>query len=180
MVLLVNKLIKITLSGIVLAIALLPYINSSDKSGSLELISSVGAVGIAVLLTAFFVAIAYYCLALQTCLSLIADNNRKATPKSVWFMFLLPYNFIEDFFIMIAISTSIEAEARNNKQLLPIKDYGMITGIGWCIAQLFSLAPNIVGEIAGAIALFLWILHWRFIRKVNYLLSPETNNRPTI
>ena len=168
-----NKLIKIILSGIVLLIALLPYLNSSDKSGSIESISSLGAVGIAVLVLVFFVAVAFYCVALQTCLSLVAVENRKATPKSVWYMFLLPYNFIEDFFIIINVSNSIEAEAKQNEKLSVIKDNGMISGIGWCIAQLFSLAPNIIGQIAGGIALILWIFHWRFIHKVNNLLSQK-------
>ncbi len=171
---LVHKSIKICLSGIVLLIAILPYINSLDKSGSLEMISSAGAVGITLLIIIFFVAVGYYCFALQTCLALISDHNKKATPKSVWYMFLLPYNFIEDFFIIINISNSIEAEAKQNSELSAIKDYGLITGMGWCIAQLLSLAPNIAGQIGGALGLFLWILHWRFILKVNNILEEKS------
>ncbi|WP_247237979.1 hypothetical protein [Telluribacter sp. SYSU D00476] len=168
-----KTLVKIGLSGIVLLIALSPYIDSSDKSGALDMISTVGTAGISLLAIAFFIAVAYYCIALETCLSLISKGNRKARPKSVWYMFLLPYNFIEDFFIIINISNSIEAEANRNIKLLAMKDYGMITGMGWCIAQLLSLAPNIAGQVGGALGLVLWVLHWRFINKVNMILAAK-------
>lgn len=165
-----NKIIKLSLSIIILLCAILPYLNSSDKSGALETISSIGVVGIAILIITFFVAIAYYCKALQKCLTLIAPQNRKATPKSVWYMFLMPFNFIEDFFIMINISNSLEEEAKHNNKLSGIKDFGMITGMGWSIAQILSFVPNIAGQIAGALGIVLWIIHWRFIIKINKLL----------
>lgn len=165
-----NKFIKLSLSVIILLCAILPYLNSSDKSGALETISSIGAAGIVILIVSFFLAIAYYCKALENCLKLIAPHNRKATPKSVWYMFLMPFNFIEDFFIMINISNSLEEEAKHNSKLSNIKDFGMITGIGWSIAQILSFVPNIAGQIAGALGIVLWIIHWRFIIKINKLL----------
>lgn len=166
----INKVIKACLSALVLLIAIFPYIHSSDGSGSLDLITSVGTVGIILLLIVFLVSIAFYCQALERCLSLITPSNRKAAPRSIWYMFLLPFNFIEDFFIMINVSRSIEAEAKMNQKLSSIKDYGMITGLGWCIAQIMSLFPDLGGQIAGSLALVLWILHWRFIYKVNNML----------
>lgn len=164
-------MIKFLLSGCVLFCGLSPYINSSDKSGSLELVISLGVWGTTLLIAGFFLAISFYCKALQSCLTMISPQNRKAAPKSVWLMFILPYNFIEDFFIMINISNSLEEEAKYNTNLTGIKDFGLITGISWCIAQILSFIPNIAGEIAGALGLVLWIIHWRFIIKINKLLS---------
>jgi len=169
----INNIIKISLSVIILLCAILPYINSSDKSGALETISSIGVVGVAILVVSFFIAIAFYCKELQKCLTLIAPQNRKANPKSVWYMFLMPFNFIEDFFIMINISNSLEEEAKHNNKLSSIKDFGMIAGIGWSIAQILSFVPNIAGQIAGALGIVLWIIHWRFIIKINKLLNSK-------
>lgn len=166
-----NRLIKLLLSGIILLCGIVPYLNSSDKSGSLETIFSIGITGTVLLFIAFFVAIAYYCKSLQNCLTLISPQHRKATPKSVWYMFLMPFNFIEDFFIMINISNSLEEEAKHNIKLASIKDFGMITGVGWSIAQILSFVPNIAGQIAGALGIVLWIIHWRFIVKINKLLT---------
>lgn len=165
-----NKIIKLFLSLIILLCAILPYLTASDKSGALETISSIDVAGIIILIISFFLAIAYYCKALQECLTLIAPHNRKASPKSVWYMFLMPFNFIEDFFIMISISNSLEEEAKHNSKLENIKDFGMVTGIGWSIAQILSFIPNMAGQIAGGLGLVLWIMHWRFIIKINKLL----------
>ena len=71
---------------------------------------------------------------------------------------------------MINISNSIEAEAKHNLRLSAMNDFGMATGLGWCIAQLLSLAPGVAGQIAGLVAVCLWVIHWRFIKKVNKLL----------
>lgn len=169
-----NRFIKLSLSGIILLCVILPYLNSSDKSGSLETLFSIGVPGTLILMASFFLAIAYYCKALQNCLTHISPQNRKATPNSVWYMFLLPFNFVEDFFIMINISNSLEEEAKHNPNLSNLKDFGMITGIGWSIAQILSFVPNIAGQIAGVAGLLLWILHWRFILKINKLLI-QTN-----
>lgn len=168
-----NLLIKISLSTIILLIAIFPYLNTSDKSGTIEIFSSICPLGIIILMATFFSAIGFYCKSLQKCLSLISPTNRNANPKSVWFMFLLPFNFIEDFFIIINISNSIENETKYNSKLSSIKDNGMLTGIGWCIAQVLSFAPNVAGQIAGVLGLVLWLIHWQFINKINNLLTSK-------
>lgn len=165
-----NTFIKSFLASLILLCAILPYLTASAGSGTLEIISATGITGLVILITLFLLAIAYYCKALQHCLSLIAPQNRKAAPTSVWYMFLVPFNFIEDFFIMINISNSIEEEAKQNSKLSNIKDFGMVTGIGWSIGQILSFMPNIAGQIAGALGIVLWISHWRFIIKINKLL----------
>ncbi|RZK26523.1 MAG: hypothetical protein EOO43_02575 [Flavobacterium sp.] len=166
-----SKFVKLSLSAIILLSAAMPLFNSSNSESALDTIFSIGVAQTIILFAAFFIAVAFYCLSLQTCLALIAPHNRKAPPASVWYMFLIPFNFIEDFFIMINISQSLEEEARFNSKLSGIKDFGMITGIGWSIAQIISLVPNIAGQIAGAFGLILWIVHWRFIIRINKLLK---------
>lgn len=165
-----NRIVKISLSIIITLCALFPYINSTDKPDVFENVFSIGLIGSASIIITFFTAIGIYCMDLQRCLELIEPKNRKANPQSVWYMFLMPYNFIEDFFIVINISNSLVAEAKENKKLANCNDFGMVTGIGWCIAQILSFVPNSIGQIASILGIILWIIHWRFIRKMNRIL----------
>ena len=86
-------------------------------------------------------------------------------------MFAIPFNFIEDFFIVINIANSIGEEKRTNGALSGINDFGMVSGIGWAIAQLLSFIPNIVGQIAGVVGMVLVIYHWFQIAAINRLLK---------
>jgi hypothetical protein len=165
-----NNLIKIALSLLIALCAIYPYVYLGENSGVLNTLNSANIVGLLLLITGFFIAVGFYCKSLQTCLQLIQFDNRKANPKSVWYMFLIPFNIIEDFFIIINVSNSIEKEAQFNPQLSTIKDFGFVSGIGWCIAQVISFVPNYIGQIAGFIGFILWIIHWSFILKVNKLL----------
>lgn len=123
-----------------------------------------------IIIMAFFVMVAFYCRVLQKCLTLIKTENRKAEPKSVWYMFAIPFNFVEDFFIVINIANSIEEEKKANQKLKDISDFEMVSGIGWSIAQVLSFIPNIVGQIAGFIGMILVIYHWVQIARINKLL----------
>lgn len=169
--------IKSSLSLIVLIAGIYPYWGNTSKSGVLEPILEFGIFPSAVLIVVFFTAIGFYCKALQTTLELVQPQNRKASPRSVWFMFLLPYNFIEDFFIVINISRSLEREAETNPDFCRDRDFGMITGIGWAIAQIMSFIPNIVGQLSGALGVILWIWHWVFIHKVNTVLAARRHEK---
>jgi hypothetical protein len=162
-----NRIIKIALSIIILIYAIYPYITKTNYPDTFEYVFSLGIIGSASITITFFTAIGFYCMDLQRCLELIAPKNRKTNPKSIWYMFLIPYNFIEDFFIIIDISNSLELEAKENKKLQNYKNFGMVTGIGWCIAQVLCFIPNITGQAASILGLVLWIIHWRFIIKIN-------------
>jgi len=67
-----------------------------------SLTKEVNALGInnaIIIVVAFFILVVLYCRTLQKTLCLISPHQRKCTPKSVWLMFLIPYNFIEDFLL---------------------------------------------------------------------------------
>jgi hypothetical protein len=142
----------------------LEYQRLFSEATSLRILASLSLIAV------FFVLVGFYCKTLQRCLTLIRMENRKAKPRSVWFMFAIPFNFIEDFFIVINIANSIEEEKKSNKSLIGITDFGMVSGIGWSIAQIMSFIPNIVGQIAGALGLVLVVYHWIQISKINRLL----------
>jgi len=146
----------------------------SAPSGQAALQSYVGAVGtlaIFALVAAFLLAVGLYCRTLQRCLSLVAMPHRAADPMSVWLMFLIPYNFIEDFFIVNAVAGSLRREAAKNPRLNGISRFGTWSGNGWCAAQLLSLIPSSIGEAAGLAAIVLWARHWHFVAQVSRLLE---------
>ena len=166
----VNFIVRLFLTAILVAWAVLPYVDNSTDESVLSEIFKVGIVPSILIISSFFIMVAFYCRTLQKCLTLIKPENRKAKPKSVWYMFAIPFNFIEDFFIVINIANSIEEEKKTNGKLKDISDFGMVSGIGWSIAQVLSFIPNIVGQIAGLIGMILVIYHWVQIAKINKLL----------
>ncbi len=163
--------IKIILTLLVVIALLLPFFHPSPNSGLLEELKILGIHGVLVVLGFFFVFVYFYCKDLQKILESITPKNRVATPKSVWLMFLIPYNFVEDFFIVYNVSRSLKNEATFNPALNKLKYFGMYSGIGWCLSQVFSLAPGYIGKVSSVFAIILWVIHWRFIRHTTNLLK---------
>ncbi|MES2933079.1 MAG: hypothetical protein V4805_06280 [Pseudomonadota bacterium] len=163
-------LLKIILSipiGVGLAY---PFLHPDISGGILGELKIFGPVGSVVALAVFLLLILLYALDLIRSLKLVSTASRKAKPSSVWLMFLLPYNFIEDFFIVCNVAKSLKAEAAVNPVLANFKSFGMISGVGWCSAQVVSLLPNQIGSVASLVAIVFWIWHWVFIRRANSIL----------
>jgi len=168
-----NLLIRFVLTSLLVLWASLPFMNELEGKSILSDIYRIGIIPSVLIMLAFFIMVAFYCRTLQKCLTLIKPENRKASPKSVWYMFVIPFNFVEDFFIVINISNSLEKEKETNIELKNISDFGMVSGIGWSIAQILSFIPNIVGQTAGLVGMILVIYHWVLIHKINSLLKVE-------
>lgn len=169
----VNFLIRIILTGLLVAWAVMPYFNNSTNDSVLNEIFRIGILPSFLIISAFFIMVGFYCRTLQRCLTLIKPENRKAKPTSVWYMFAIPFNFVEDFFIVINVANSIEEEKKTNITLKNVSDFGMISGIGWSIAQVLSFIPNFIGQIAGLLGMILVIYHWMQIAKINKLLTDK-------
>ena len=167
-------LVKIVLTLPVTYALAYPFLNPSVAGGVFKEVEMFGLLGSVVLVAAFLAIIFLYCRDLQRSLSLVRPSAREASPRSVWLMFLIPYNFVEDFFIIANVANSLRREAQHNVALHPFKHFGMVSGLGWCAAQIVSLLPNAIGSIAGVLTLVLWIVHWRFIRRVNAVLTEAT------
>lgn len=167
--LIVTKLFATAGVSVLLA---LPFADADARSGVLASVTRIGLPALLATVAVFLAAVAFYCRSLQRCLERIRPEARAASPRSVWLMFLIPYNFVEDFFIVHNVATSLRAEAAVNPALGRLRGSGTASGLGWCTAQIISLIPNQAGEAAGAVALVLWIVHWRFIARANALLGP--------
>lgn len=163
-------LVKIILS-IPIGIGLVyPFIQADAAGGILNEIRFLGFYGSILFIALFLLLVLFYIFDLIKTLKLVSPSARKAQPNSVWLMFLLPYNFIEDFFIVANVARSLEAEAAINPALASFKSFGMVSGLGWCVAQIISLIPHSLGSLAGLMAMGLWGWHWAFIRRVNKVL----------
>ena len=166
-----NILIRLILTALIVSWAVFPFIENPQNESVLGEIASVGLLSFIIIIAVFFMLIALYCRTLYTCLKLITPQNRKASPTSVWYMFLMPFNFIEDFFIVINLSHSIEAERKTNLKLQTVKDHGLVSGMGWCIAQIMAFIPNVIGQVSGTVSVILVIYHWVQIARINRLLK---------
>ena len=131
--------------------------------GFLAEVSLLGPWGAGLLAAGFLVAVAAYARDLQRLLQAIPAPLRTASPRSVWLMFLIPYNFVEDFWIIAHVSASLKAHAATKET--PPRHFGLISGLGWCALQIVSLVPHEVGSLAGLLAVPLWLWHWAFVRK---------------
>lgn len=132
---------------------------------------AVGFSGLAGIFAVFLVVVAFYCRTIERCLSLVGARHRAADPVCAWRMFLIPYNFIEDFFIVASLARSLRQEASTDPRLRGFRSFGIWSGTGWCTAQIASLVPGPVGEAAGLLGGLLWAWHWHFIARVNRLLA---------
>ena len=167
---------KLVATALVTAALLYPLFSPEGRAGVLTALASIGWLPALILVAAFFIGVALYCRTLHRCLSLIPPACQTAQPKSVWLMLVLPYNFVEDFFIINNIVRSLHNTARAYPDLGLHKHFGVVSGFGWCGAQIVSLSPNLLGTFASLAGLVLWIIHWRSIARVNRLLSADAPN----
>lgn len=157
---------------------LLPFLSSDGQGGILGEFQHFGPVVGAIAVVAFLLLVACYARDLQRSLERVSPGARRAAPASVWLMFLLPYNFIEDFFIVANVARSLKDEAKSNPALAGFKSFGLVSGLGWCAAQIVSLLPNLIGSTAGMIAVVLWGWHWAFVRRaLGALGAPGARHR---
>ncbi|MEU4622769.1 hypothetical protein AB0G04_22710 [Actinoplanes sp. NPDC023801] len=119
----------------------------------------------------FLALVALYCRALHRTLSLVRPGARRARPASVWWMFAIPFNFVEDFFIVRAVGASLAAHGAGGA--------GRWTrlGYGWCAFQILSLFPGPAGLAGGAVALPLWAAHWASTARLNRRLALALSQR---
>lgn len=169
-------LLKITLTIPVAYAFVYPLLNPAAGSGVFRDLALLGPAGAIVVALVFLALVVLYCRDLVRTLTLVQPELRTASPQSAWLMLLLPYNFVEDFFIIANIANALRREAQQNKALQSFPSFGLFSGWGWCTLQIVSLMPNEVGSIASFLALPFWVSHWRLIRKVNAALSSKHYN----
>lgn len=159
-------ILKLVLTCFAAAAVASPLFFPNAKGGVLNEVALLGPVFGPMLIAVFFSAIAFYAWDLKRLFKTIPRKYRAAHPHSVWWMFLIPYNFIEDFFIIQNLTRSLHAYTNENAAPYVKWPYGAVTGFGWCALQIVSLFPHSIGAVSGGLAIILWIAHWRFVRLV--------------
>jgi hypothetical protein len=87
-------------------------------------------------------------------------------------MLVIPWNFVEDFFIIESTARSLQNVASTRPGINDLLGhFGRRSGLGWCALQILSLVPHDVGSLAGVLALPLWLWHWRYVRKARAALT---------
>lgn len=127
-----------------------------------------GGVGLAFL--AVFVVIGiFYCLSLSRALQKCHPQYRTMQPGLVWLLFIPLFSIIWHFFVVLALSNSLGNEFRARNILAP-PEPGKSIGIAMCICGACSIIP-ILGMIAGAGSLVLWIIYWIRINEFSHMLD---------
>ncbi|ACL62921.1 hypothetical protein [Methylobacterium nodulans] len=149
--------LKLALTAVIVALLTQPLWAPQWGGGILAEIGAFGPAGAAIVVLVFFSLVALYCLSLQRMLEAIAPAKRAASPRSVWLMFVIPSNFVEDFFIVGSIAASLRNDGRTHARTQLV---WLILGMSWCGLQIVSLLPGPVGVVSGGIALLAWAAHW--------------------
>lgn len=147
-------------------VGLIAWSLQRPDAGILKELLIAGPWGAAAVAAVFLTGVFFYCRDLEAVLHAVPTRSRAASPRSVWYMFLIPYNFVEDFFIVWNISQSLAAEAEHQPALRGAGRFGLVSGFGWCALQIVSLIPTELGSIGGFAALPLWLWHWRYMRRM--------------
>ena len=109
----------------------------------------------------FLGLVAGYCATLNRTSTLA----RAPRPASVWWMFAVPFNFVEDFFIVGTVAAALAADGR-----IPPRRWAAV-GHCWCALQILSLFPGVAGYAGGAVALPVWAAHWVMTVRINRTLA---------
>lgn len=141
----------------VVALLLQPLWAPRWGSGVLGEVSATGPVAAVSTVLVFFGGVALYCLTLQQILTELPEWGRIRSPRSVWLMFALPFNFVEDFFIVNDIAGSLTATSAVTNVT---RNIWRTTGLAWCALQIVSLFPGPIGLTGGALAIPVWLINW--------------------
>jgi hypothetical protein len=144
---------RIRIIGTLLVVALLtaPWWAPQWGPGLLGEIAVVAFPGNLLIVGGFLALVALYCRTLQATMS----RAGAARSASVWWMFAIPANFVEDFYIVNRVGAALDPLVER-----PALNRWLLLGHAWCALQLLSLLPGVVGLTGGALAIAAWLAHW--------------------
>lgn len=140
------------------AVVMLLVVGAQAGGGVLGEVARLPPVVAAVAVVGFFAAVALYCRVLGQVLAAVPPQARATAVGGVWWMFAIPYNFTEDFFIVAAVARSLEHDGTLPRAV--VRRWRHV-GVAWCMLQVVSLVPGPWGVAGGAAALVAWVVHWR-------------------
>ena len=132
----------IRITGTLAVSALIWWSLATPDQGILREVRALGPLGAGITVAIFLALVAAYARDLHLLMRAIPHGARTASPASVWWMFLIPYNFTEDFFIIATVTTSLErAESSDPALRGAFGRHGRWSGYGWCALQSARWRP---------------------------------------
>ncbi len=168
--------VKATGTALVAVLLCQPWWAPQWGRGLLGEVGGLGAPAALAVVLVFFGLVALYCRALQRMLACVRPGAAVRSPASVWWMFAIPYNFTEDFFIVHAGARSLAADGRTGARF--VRRWAVL-GHGWCAFQVLSLFPGAAGHVGGAVAVPLWVAHWGMTVRARRTLAPVPRVAPS-
>ena len=100
----------------------------------------------------------FYLLTLQKALKRCSPEVRAMQPGMVWLMFIPLFNLVWQFFVVINIAKSLEAEFSKRGQSID-PDPGKTLGLVMCILVCCGIIP-LLGILCSLGAFVCWIIYW--------------------
>ena len=118
----------------------------------------------------FLVPAVFYVLTLQRALAKCAPASRTLEPGMVWLSIIPVVSIVVNFFIVFGMAKSLRNEF--NLRGIPVADStpGQAIGLAMSICACCGVIP-ILGLIAGAASLVLWILYWLKVAEYSRMLD---------
>lgn len=129
----------------------------STNLSDMAVLSAIGGV-VAFFLLFWLVVTIFFLLTLQKALSRVAPERRTMNPPMVWLSIIPFFNVVWNFFVVLALSKSLDAEltARN----IPHEtEPGKTIGLVWAGLTAACLIPGL-SVLLGLPVLILWIIYW--------------------
>jgi len=99
-----------------------------------------------------------YLLALQNTLKAVSPQNRTMRPGQVWLLLIPLFGIVWMFFVVKAMSTSLEAEYRmRGMQTEPQPTYNL--GLALAILSVCGIIP-VIGSFVSIATIICWIIYW--------------------
>lgn len=148
------RLATIVLTAPVLALLTQPLWAPQWGAGILGEVAALGPLWATIAIAGFFGAVALYCSVLHRIARSLPETAAGPRPRSVWLMFAIPFNFVEDFFIVCELGAAL------GRARVARASAWRTIGLAWCALQIVSLVPGVAGQSAGVVALAVWVAHW--------------------
>jgi hypothetical protein len=116
------------------------------------------------------VPLVFYLLTLHRTLAACAAENRRMEPGLVWLQVIPVFGLVWQFFVVLAVSGSLDAEFR--RRGIPSEpNPGQSLGLAMCVLSACGIVPflGLLAVMAGCVC---WILYWVRIAGLKQKLVP--------
>ncbi len=119
---------------------------------------------------ALLLPLVFYLLTLQRALAGCALENRRMTPGLVWLQLVPLFGLVWQFFVVLAVSGSLDAEFRK-RGVAEEREPGRSLGLAMCILSVCGVIP-FLGVLALLAGFACWIAYWIRIAGLAARLAP--------